>query len=83
MEHALMKTRIGLAVDMEVTHATGTAEWNGVKAMVGRIVKEPGAPAAHLDKLGSCLIKPARTGSTGGKPRHFSVLLSPGGLVLA
>lgn len=41
IEHALMET--GLAVDVEVTHATGTAEWGAAKAMSGRTVKKPGA----------------------------------------
>jgi hypothetical protein len=33
MGHALMENRIGLVVDVKVTHATGTAEREAAKAM--------------------------------------------------
>ncbi|WP_026610854.1 IS5 family transposase [Methylocaldum szegediense] len=43
MGHALMENRTGLVVDVEVTQATGTAERDAAKAMIGRTVKKPGA----------------------------------------
>ena len=41
--HALMENRTGLVVDVEVTHATGTAERDAAKIMIGRTVTKPGA----------------------------------------
>lgn len=41
--HALMENRSGLVVDAETTHATGTAEREAAKAMVGRTVTRMGA----------------------------------------
>jgi len=38
-----MENRNGLVVDVEVTHATGTAERDAAKAMVERTVTKPGA----------------------------------------
>lgn len=35
--HVLMENRSGLAVDLEVTHASGTAERDAAKAMAGRL----------------------------------------------
>ncbi|CAI8739244.1 IS5 family transposase [Methylocaldum szegediense] len=43
MGHALMENRSGLVVDVEVTHATGTAERDAAKIMIGRTVTKPGA----------------------------------------
>lgn len=43
MGHALMENRNGLVVDVEVTAATGTAEREAAKRMVGRTVRKPGA----------------------------------------
>lgn len=43
MGHALMENRSGLVVDVEVTHATGTAERDAAKIMMGRTVEKPGA----------------------------------------
>ena len=43
MGHALMENRTGLVVDVEVTHATGTAERDAAKIMIGRTVTKPGA----------------------------------------
>jgi transposase len=43
MGHALMENRTGLVVDVEVTHATGTAEREAAKAMIERTVTQPGA----------------------------------------
>ena len=40
--HALMENRNGLVVDVEVTHATGTAEREAAKTMIKRTVKKPG-----------------------------------------
>ena len=39
--HALMENRHGLAVDVETTQATGTAERDAAKTMVARTVKKP------------------------------------------
>lgn len=39
--HALMENRHGLAVDVETTRASGTAEREAAKAMVERTVKKP------------------------------------------
>jgi transposase len=41
--HALMENRNGLVVDVEVTHATGTAEREAAKAMARRTIRKPGA----------------------------------------
>jgi transposase len=43
MGHALMENRTGLVVDVEVTHATGTAEREAAKRMVGRTLETSGA----------------------------------------
>ena len=43
MGHVLMENRNGLVVDVEVTHATGTAERDAAKAMVKRRITLPGA----------------------------------------
>lgn len=43
MGHALMENRNGLVVDVEVTAATGTAEREAAKRMVGRTVRKPNA----------------------------------------
>jgi transposase len=43
MGHALMENRNGLVVDVETTHATGKAEREAAKVMVGRTVKKAGA----------------------------------------
>lgn len=43
MGHALMENRHGLVVDVETTHATGTAEREAAKTMVERTVKKAGA----------------------------------------
>jgi transposase len=43
MGHALMENRHGLVVDVETTHATGTAEREAAKTMVARTVKKAGA----------------------------------------
>ena len=43
MGHVLMENRSGLVVDVEVTHATGTAEREAAKTMVKRTVTKPGA----------------------------------------
>jgi hypothetical protein len=43
MGHVLMENRHGLVVDMDVTHATGTAEREAAKAMVKRTVRKLGA----------------------------------------
>jgi hypothetical protein len=39
----LMENRNGLAVDVEVTHATGTAERDAAKVMAKRSITQPGA----------------------------------------
>ena len=41
--HALMENRSGLVVDVEITHATGTAEREAATAMIKRTVKKSGA----------------------------------------
>ena len=41
--HALMENRNGLVVDVEVTHATGTAEREAAETMVERSIDKPGA----------------------------------------
>jgi transposase len=41
--HALMENRNGLVVDVQVTHATGTAEREAAKAMIERTVTKPGS----------------------------------------
>jgi transposase len=43
MGPALMENRTGLVVDVEVTHATGTAEREAAKTLIGRTVTKPGA----------------------------------------
>lgn len=43
MGHALMENRHGLVVDVETTHATGTAEREAAKTMVARTIKKAGA----------------------------------------
>ena len=43
MGHALMENRHGLVVDVETTHATGTAQREAAKTMVERTVKKAGA----------------------------------------
>lgn len=43
MGHALMENRHGLVVDVEVTHATGTAEREAAVDMIKRTVSKPGA----------------------------------------
>ncbi|MGZ8201496.1 MAG: IS5 family transposase [Methylosarcina sp.] len=43
MGYALMENRSGLVVDVEVTHATGTAEREVAQAMIKRTVTKPGA----------------------------------------
>ncbi|MEC4749604.1 IS5 family transposase [Methylomicrobium sp. Wu6] len=43
MGHVLMENRNGLVVDVEVTHATGTAERGAAKDMVKRSIAKPGA----------------------------------------
>jgi transposase len=43
LSHALMENRHGLVVDAETTHATGTAEREAAKTMVGRTIKKAGA----------------------------------------
>lgn len=46
--HALMENRSGLVVDVEVTHATGTAEREAAHAMIKRTVKKSGATGATV-----------------------------------
>jgi IS5 family transposase len=41
--HALMENRNGLVVDVETTHATGTAEREAAKVMVARTVTKAGS----------------------------------------
>lgn len=41
--HALMENRSGLVVDVEVTHATGTAEREAATTMIKRTITKPGA----------------------------------------
>jgi len=43
LSHALMENRNGLVVDVETTHATGTAEREAAKTMVARTVNKQGA----------------------------------------
>ncbi len=43
MGHALMENRTGLVVDVEVAHATDTAEREAAKTMIGRTVTKPAA----------------------------------------
>ena len=45
MSHALAENRNGLIVDVETTQATGRAEWEVARAMVGRSLR-PGATLA-------------------------------------
>lgn len=39
MTHALAENRNGLVVDVETTQASGTAEWEAAKRMIGRTVQ--------------------------------------------
>jgi hypothetical protein len=66
MGHALMENRSGLVVDVEVTHATGTAERDAAKIMMGRTVEKPGATLGRI-RLTTCRSSCTLSGTSGSR----------------